>query len=132
MPHEIIDLPWYKVGCDLFEFQSKTYVLVVDNYSKYLEIELLSNGYSSPQVITKLKSIFARHGIPSLFISDNGPPFNSREFSLFCREWAIEHKTSSPYLARSNGLAERTIQTVKKLLLKAHESNSALSNDSKG
>ncbi|GBO99797.1 Retrovirus-related Pol polyprotein from transposon 412 [Eumeta japonica] len=50
--------------------------------------------------------------------------FLGMDFAKFCNEWGITHKTSSPYLPRSNGLAERSIQTVKKLLNKCKESNS--------
>lgn len=124
MPHEIVDIPWYKVGCDLFEFRKKMYLLVVDYYSKYVEIELLSSGYNSSYLILKLKSIFARHGVPGIIMSDNGPPFNSKDFAAFCQNWGIDHKTSSPFLPRSNGLAERSVQTIKKLLTKSVESNS--------
>ncbi|XP_055923337.1 uncharacterized protein K02A2.6-like [Eupeodes corollae] len=107
-PHEIQPIPWYKVGTDLFEFNKQIYLLVVDYWSKYIEIENLNFGYSSQFVISKLKAIFARHGIPQIMISDN--------------DWQIEHITSSPYLPRSNGLAERSIQTIKKLLIKCKES----------
>ena len=120
--HEIPDIPWYKVGCDLFEYNKQIYLIVVDYYSKFFEIELLSSGYAATQVITKFKSIFARHGIPATLISDNGPPFNSVLFKEFCSEWNIDHLTSSPYLARSNGLAERHIQTLKNILQKCKDS----------
>ncbi|XP_055911526.1 uncharacterized protein K02A2.6-like [Eupeodes corollae] len=121
-PHEIQPIPWYKVGTDLFEFNKQIYLLVVDYWSKYIEIENLNSGYSSQFVISKLKAIFARHGIPQIMISDNGPPYNSEHFKNFCHDWQIEHITSSPYLPRSNGLAERSIQTIKKLLIKCKES----------
>lgn len=124
LAHEIIDLPWSKLGCDLFEFNISMYLLIVDYYSKYIEIESLNSGCNSSQVILKLKSIFSRHGIPHTLVSDNGPPFNSKDFKEFCENWQIDHKTSSPYLPRSNGLAERSIQTIKKLLLKSYESKS--------
>lgn len=124
VPHEIMDMPWFKLGCDLFEFNRKTYLIVVDYYSKYIEIELLNSGYNSSQVILKLKSIFSRHGIPFILVTDNGPPYNSRDFKDFCHNWGIEHNTSSPYLARSNGLAERSVQIIKKMLLKSQESHS--------
>lgn len=52
MPHEIVDVPWYKVGTDLFEFRGKIYILVVDYNSKFVEIELLNFSYSGFQVIT--------------------------------------------------------------------------------
>lgn len=124
MPHEILPLPWQKIGIDLFEFQRKVYMLVVDYYSKYIEIALLNSGFSSKKLTTELKSIFARHGIPKILVSDNGPPFSSSEFNYFCKTWNIEHVLSSPYTPRSNGLAERSVQTIKRLLKKSLESNS--------
>ena len=123
IPHEIVDIPWFKVGIDIFEFNKCAHIIVVDYYSKYIEIAQLISGYSSKLVTTHLKSIFARHGIPVIMVSDNGPPFNSEDFKTFCTEWGIEHVTSSPYLARSNGMAERSIRTVKNLLIKCHETN---------
>ena len=120
LPHEPVDIPWSKVGIDLFHYKKALYLMIVDYYSKYFEISLLSSS-KSQQVITYLKSNFARHGIPMRIISDNGPPFNSLEFSKFCKEWDIEHCTSSPYYPRSNGLVEKTIGTVKKLFYKCEE-----------
>jgi len=94
---------------------------VVDYYSKFVEIAHLTSGFTSISVIQHLKSIFARFGIPSLIVSDNGPPFSSLEFKQFMYEWDIEHVTSSPNYDQSNGLAERSIQSIKKLLKKCKE-----------
>lgn len=124
LSHEIVCHPWYRLGCDLFEFNKNMYILFVDYYSKFVEIDLLSNSYSSNQVILKCKSMFSRHGIPVEVVTDNGPPFNSKEFEEFCKNWNITHIKSSPYLSRSNGLAERMIQVVKKILYKCLEEGS--------
>ena len=66
---------------------------------------------------------FARFGIPEIVISDNGPQFSAEEFADFSRNWDFKHVTSSPGYPQSNGLAERTVQTVKRLLTKAQEDN---------
>lgn len=42
--------PWQKVGTDLFNFHGKVYLLVVDYFSSFPEIALLSN-FSSASVI---------------------------------------------------------------------------------
>ena len=65
--------------------------------------------------------MFARHGIPEKIIADN-MPFNSLRFRDFAREWEIEVVTSSPHYLRSNGLVERNVQTIKRLLKKSDDS----------
>ena len=70
----------------------------------------------SASVISVLKSLFARYGIPEVFRSDNGPQYSSEEFSRFLKSLGIRHVPSSPYYPQSNGLAERTVQTLKRLL----------------
>ena len=68
--------------------------------------------------IKALTSIFARHGIPNKLIADN-MPFNSKKFYEFSKKWNFQVVTSSPNYPQSNGLAERNVQTIKKLLKKA-------------
>ena len=65
IPTPLPDYPWQLVGTDLFELNQKHYLLVVDYYSRYPEVlQLSSTTSSSASVITALKTIFARHGIP--------------------------------------------------------------------
>ena len=118
LAHDKGDAPYEKVGCDLFYFQNKTYLIVTDYYSHYPEIALLSSE-SSSQVIVKMKSIFARWGIPGTVMSDNGPQFASLEFRQFAQMWEFNHINSSPHYPRSNGLVENSVKIVKRLLEKA-------------
>ena len=89
------DFPWQKVRTDLFQWKGKTYLLVVDFYSRYIEVALL-NRLHAEEVITHAKSIFARHGIPEVVISDNGPQFSAKAFQDFAKEYQLTHRTSSP------------------------------------
>ena len=107
--------PWEKVGADLFQLKDSTYLLVVDYYSRYVEIQKLTS-LTSAGVISALKAIFSRHGIPVEFRSDNGPQFASQEMKEFAERYCFTHTTSSPHYPQSNGLAERTVKTVKKLI----------------
>ena len=50
---------------------------------------------------------------PQTSFSDNGPKFTLLEFRKFSANWDFGHDTSSPEFAWSNGMVERTIQTVK-------------------
>ncbi|XP_061170285.1 uncharacterized protein K02A2.6-like [Saccostrea echinata] len=74
---------------------------------------------TSQSVITKLQESFSRHGIPEKVVSDNGPQYSSHEFRDFAHQWNFNHTTSSPRYPQSNGLAERTVQTAKRMLTKS-------------
>ncbi len=99
-------------------------LLVVDYYSRYVEIAHLSQ--KSSNVIEHFKSIFARHGIPETVITDNGPQFVVQKFADFATAYKFKHVTSSPRFPQSNGEAERAVQTIKNLLKKASDPYIAL------
>lgn len=93
-------LPWEKLGCDFLEYKKKKYIVMVDYYSKYIEIAMLNTG-TATNVISHCKSIFSRHGIPLQLITDGGPPFSSIEFAKFAQSWEIEHIKSSPRITQN-------------------------------
>jgi hypothetical protein len=121
LQHDVPHRPWEKLALDIFELHGKDYLLVVDYFSKYPEIAQLASK-SAESVVLQLKSLYARHGIPDCVVCDN-VPFSSKYFMEFAREWNFNVITSSPHYPQSNGMAERTIQTVKTLLKKAHMEN---------
>ena len=112
--------PWQKVATDLFEFNKQNYVLVIDYYSQYIEVARLERT-TSTAVINHMKSIFARHGLPDIVISDNGPQYSSAEFESFSREYKFTHVTSNPMHYSGNGEAERAVRTKKSLLRSAKD-----------
>ena len=118
LSHDIPELPWQVISTDLFTWNNQNFLVVVDYYCRYPEVEKLHDT-SSVSVINKLKGIFSRQGVPQKVISDNGPQYSSAEFAKFALESDFKHVTSSPHFAQSNGLAERTVQTVKRLFDKS-------------
>lgn len=118
---KVPELPWMEVGCDIFELNQKHYLVVVDALSNYIEVASLKN-LTSVTVIDKIKSIFARHGIPITFYSDGGLCFDSKLFKKFEAEWNFTHIMSSPHYPKSNGLAESAVKAIKKLLKKCEDS----------
>ena len=119
LTHPIPDRPWQVIATDLFTWNSSDYIVAVDYYSRYFEVEKIASLTSST-VTQKLRAMFARFGIPQTIVSDNGPCYSSQEFKAFAHAWDFEHITSSPLYPQSNGLAEKTVQTAKALMDKAH------------
>ena len=115
MPHEIPSRPWQKVGTDLFQFDGRQYLITVDYYSSFFEVDKLEIA-DSRTVIDKLKMQFSRHGIPEIVISDNGPQYASTEFAT---DWHFQYITSSPRNPQSNGKAESALKICENIMDKA-------------
>lgn len=121
LSHETGDRPWDRIGVDLFEMKNQNFLVTVDYFSNFWEIDSLESTKAST-VIRKLKAHFARYGIPSTVISDNGPQFISEGFQIFARNYDFRHQTSSPKYPQSNGMAESAVKMAKTLLRKAADS----------
>lgn len=119
------DYPWQKVGTDLFTLNGATYIIVTDYFSHCPEVIKLSNT-TSAGVISTLKPLFARHGVPEEVVSDNGPQYASQEFRDFAREYGFKHTTSSSHFPQSNGHAERAVQTANSLIQDSKDPNTSL------
>ena len=117
-PSSLLDLPFQKVGTDLFKWDKKTYLLVVD-YSKLPKT-------TTADIINHTKSIFARHGVPELVISDNGLQYTSAAYSQFVHEYGFSHYTTSPLYPQGNGEVERGVRAVKELKKKKGDPYMAL------
>lgn len=117
IPHEIPDRPFEKLACDIFEFSAKDYLVIVDYFSKWIELKQL-NGKRAKDVNSTLLEVFSRNGIPRIIVADN-MPFNSYECGEFAKSLDFKFETSSPRYPRSNGLAERGVQICKNIMRKA-------------
>ena len=117
IPKEIPKEPWEIVASDIFYLLGKQFVLVVDTYSKYVEINEL-HDLTTESTIKSIKEIFARYGVPKILYTDSGSQYTSAKFKKFANEWGFKHQITTPKYHQSNGLAERHIQTIKRILKK--------------
>ena len=116
--------PWTEVSIDFCgPLPSGDYLLVVvDDYSRFPEV-VITPSTSAKSTIPRLHAIFACHGIPEIVKSDNGPPFNSQEFSNFAKYLGFHHRKITPLWPQANGGAERMMRTLKKTLQTAQVEN---------
>ncbi|XP_061727150.1 uncharacterized protein K02A2.6-like isoform X1 [Cydia pomonella] len=110
---------WSRVHADfLGPIGGVTYLILVDARSKWLEV-FPRCSTSAANTIEKLSEAFARWGLPRQLVSDNGPPFTSREVAAYLTTNGIEHLFSAPYHPASNGAAENAVRIIKKVIKKA-------------
>jgi hypothetical protein len=75
--------PWERIHVDFAgPFLRSMFIIVVDAMSKWPEVIQMSKT-TSTHTIEVLRTIFARNGIPSRIVTDNGPQFTSSEFQQF-------------------------------------------------
>ena len=112
------DRPFQRIHVDFagpFKFLGKMFLIIVDVYSKWLEIYSMSST-TADKTVEVLRDVFSRFGLPEVLVSDNGPQFISQEFVTFLSSMGIEHVKSAPYHTQSNGEEERAVQTFKTAL----------------
>lgn len=120
LSHSILDFPFLKIGIDIAEIGGRAYLIVMDYYSRWLEI-LKIKPKTSTAVIKKLKKFFSRFGILEVIVADNNPCGNF-EFKKFALDWDFTVINSSPNYPKSNGLAEKAVGIAKVLIKKSfHE-----------
>ncbi len=98
-------------------FLGKMFFVLIDAHSKWMD----PVNSATSVTIECLRTSSSNHGLPELLVSDNGTCFVSTEFKDFLSKNGIRHVTSAPYHASSNGLAERGLQTFKRMMKKCPE-----------
>jgi hypothetical protein len=122
--------PFECVAADLFTIAGKEYLAYMDRLSGWPVVHDFNKaGITTADVIKPIRKTFMDQGIPRVFESDGGPQFASTEFQSFLKKWGIKWRSSSPYYAQSNGLAENGVKKLKGLIIKIIEENGYLDED---
>ena len=111
---------WQIVSTDLFNVKKDGYLVVVDNLTKYWDLEQL-NDTDAESTILQMKKIFARQGVPEVVITENSLQYASKEFKEFSESWNFHHYTSSPHHPKGNGTAEAALKQAKRILKMSHD-----------
>jgi transposase InsO family protein len=89
--------------------------VAIDDHSRLAFSRMLPNQQSETAIVFLRDAIafYAHHGIPiRRLLTDNGSCYRSRQFRAACLQLGIQHRFTRPYTPRTNGKAERFIQTA--------------------
>ncbi len=79
----------------------------------YVEVRRSQRRRACAAFLRNALAWFRRRGVTvRRVLTDNGPGYKSRRFAGVCRTWQLRHRFTRPYTPRTNGKAERFIQTL--------------------
>ena len=109
------DRVWHTVAGDFFgPLPSGHYLLaMICKTSGYPIVEICTTT-SGRAAIPLIDKVFAEFGIPAVFCSDNGPPFQGKEFENYCKYLGVKHARSTPLWPRGNAKIERFMKSLGK------------------
>jgi len=89
--------------------------IAIDDHSRLAFSRLLPNQRTETTIafLQDALAFYAQHGIRiRSLLTDNGSCYRSRQFRRVCAQLGIRHRFTRPYTPRTNGKAERFIQTA--------------------
>lgn len=89
--------------------------VAIDDASRLAYVEVLSDERQATAAAFVQRAVawYGRYGITvQRLLTDNGSCYRSRLFSRTCRALGVRHRFTRPYRPRTNGKAERLIQTL--------------------
>ena len=120
-PLPVVSRPWDKIAIDIVGKLPRTkrghaYILtIMDFATRYMEAVPLRR-VDAGTTCNALLEVFARFGLPSEILSDNGSNFVAGVTEKLLKMLNVKHIKCSPFHPESNGMLERSHQVLKKTL----------------
>jgi transposase InsO family protein len=89
--------------------------VAVDDHTRVAYVEVLPDEKKATAIgfLERMRAWFAERGVTvTEILTDNGSCYRSREFAAACATLSIKHRRTRPRRPRTNGKAERFIQTM--------------------
>jgi transposase InsO family protein len=96
--------------------------VAIDDHSRLAYAEVLGDERASTAIgfLRRALAFFARHGVHvERVMTDNGSAYRAHQHRLACQQLGLKHLFTRPYRPRTNGKAERFIQTLTREWAKA-------------
>ena len=122
-PHKLKEFnAWEKLSIDLFgPLPDHRHIIVAqDMLSKFPAAKILEKT-DAAHVTAALGEFYTAYGTPVIHRTDNGPPFNSKEFEQFSKTQGIIHEKAFPYHPQANP-AEGFMKPLGKCMKTSHVS----------
>ena len=115
-------MAWEVLSADIFHFNNKNYLCIVDYHSKFPVIKRME-WLSTESLIATTNVIFSEYGIPHKLMSDAGTNFISDKSRKFCSRFNIEQVVSSHITTRAMGRSKPALKFIKCTLKKCADSS---------
>ncbi|XP_055958447.1 uncharacterized protein K02A2.6-like [Patella vulgata] len=118
--------PWKRLHLDFAgPFLGYYFLIVVDSYSKWLEV-IQMKSITTTSTVKELRKLFSTFGTPEHIVTDNGTQYTSSEFFEFLFANDIKHTRTAPAHPATNGMAERYVGYFKKQMKKMADDRRSL------
>jgi hypothetical protein len=121
---------WEEVSGDFFGpmTDGKYWFVNHCDYSRWASVDQISST-SFECVRPVLDGLFVTFGIPTIYKTDNGPPFQSYNFKGFAKHWGFFHRKITPLWPRANAEVEAFMRKLGKVLQAAKISGAKRENE---
>ena len=110
--------PFQEIAADFANHAGHEYLITVDCYTDWPEIMPMTST-TAEATIKRFRGLFSRTAAPDRLWTDGGPQFASAKMQEFLNSWGVRHDVSSPHYPQSNGKAEATVKSMKKIIASA-------------
>jgi len=124
------ELPFEHIAVDTAQFKMSESgnmfaLVVVDVCTRFVFLEPMKNKEAAT-VAPILFKLFCSVGFPKIIQSDNGSEFVNEIIHHLVSTMNVDHRLTTPYHPRANGVAERHVRSFKDLLKREIEGESTL------
>ena len=99
-------------------------IVIIDEFSRFPVVEI-TKCLTADKNIPIVDKVFSMFSYPKQIKTNNGPPFNSRQWSYFCSHNNLNHRTVTPLWQQANTQAESFNKPMLKAIRSAHTSHTS-------
>lgn len=112
-----------EISIDFLTVGGQYIMVVICDLSRYPICRIIPN-VSADVVITEIDDILSMFGNVKVIRTDRGSPWNSQKFKDYLEFWGIRHRAATPLYPQGDGIVERFMRCLNKVLRTSHSQGS--------